>query len=125
MNPAERLEAAIAKLTEAQMEIDGPVPPLMRWHDQEGIPGWDGFIVLGDSADDGDECNPLARFYTVEGAEAALTLARTIDPILTMLRRDLHLWNDCATEPQRVAFLTAYERAGDRALVDAILGSDS
>lgn len=42
--------------------------PWLRWHDQEGIPGWDGFIVLGDAAPEGAECNPVARIYATTDA---------------------------------------------------------
>jgi Family of unknown function (DUF6221) len=41
----------------------------VRWRDQEHIPGWDGFVVIGDDAAEGAECNPVARVYTQDDAE--------------------------------------------------------
>ena len=114
MNAVETLEAAITKLESLRWDVTGPVPPLVRWHDQEGIPGWDGFIVLGDSAEDGDECNPLGRFYTVEGASAILALARTIDPVLATLR--------FAISQTRDNGFTYNERDHEVLLARAILG---
>ncbi|MGY0062860.1 DUF6221 family protein [Streptomyces sp. LZ34] len=43
--------------------------PWIRWVDQEGIPGWDGFIMVGDSAAEGEECNPVANVYITEDAQ--------------------------------------------------------
>lgn len=45
--------------------------PWIRWHDQETIPNWDGFIVIGDDAAEGEECNPVAKIYTEDDAEFA------------------------------------------------------
>lgn len=85
MNAAEIIQAAIGKLSEYQRMID--VGPLIRWTDQEGIQGWDGFIVIGDSAEEGDECNPVARVYTQELAEMLVALHRTIDAQLALLNQ--------------------------------------
>ncbi|MCQ8831741.1 DUF6221 family protein [Streptomyces malaysiensis] len=43
--------------------------PWVRWADQEVIPGWDGFIMIGDDAADGEECNPVAKVNIVEDCE--------------------------------------------------------
>jgi len=40
-----------------------------RWADQEGIPGWDGFIVIGNDLDDDEEPDPTARVYIEPDAD--------------------------------------------------------
>lgn len=62
MTADERLAAIRAR---EQAATEGP---WVRWHDQERIPGWDGFIVIGDGAAEGEECNPTAKVYTEDDA---------------------------------------------------------
>jgi hypothetical protein len=88
MGAAETIAAAIEKLEEWRREVD--VPPVVRWFDQEHIPGWDGFIVIGDSGDEGDDCNPVARVYTEELADMLIGLHRTIDAQLILLGAGRH-----------------------------------
>ena len=90
MTAIEEIQAAIVKLEALGMLVDPG--PLIRWHDQEHIPGWDGFIVIGDSAEEGEPCNPVARVYTDELSELIVTLHRTIDAQLAIL---LHVAEHC------------------------------
>lgn len=121
MNAAETIAAAIDKLEGWRSEVD--VPPLARWTDQERIPGWDGFIVIGDSAEEGEDCNPVARVYTEELANMLVGLHRTIDAQLGLLRAILKVHRDTVALPfddHSVWPIPAY--AMD--LARAILGED-
>ena len=84
MSAVEEIQQAIATLERLNMLVDPA--PLVRWRDQESIQGWDGFIVIGDSAEEGEDCNPVARVYTDELADLIVTLHRTIDAQLAWLR---------------------------------------
>jgi hypothetical protein len=71
--PADELRAAAQLIRERLMPVTEA--PWTRWTEQESVPGWDGFIVIGDDAPiDADECNPIARFYTEEDARWALLM---------------------------------------------------
>ena len=118
MTAIEEIQAAIVKLEALGMLVDPG--PLIRWHDQEHIPGWDGFIVIGDSAEEGEPCNPVARVYTDELSEMIVTLHRTIDAQLALLQDTQRALLD-----PMFGRLTENVYAYQIALARAILGEES
>lgn len=118
MSAVERLQAAIEKLEQWRWLVG--VPPIVRWHDQETAPGWDGFIVIGDSGEEGDDCNPVARVYTDDLAEMLIGLHRTIDAQLSWLR-DQHARMVADLNQDGVHIHYRHSLA----LADAILGDQS
>jgi hypothetical protein len=83
--PAELLRAAAELIRERLMPATEA--PWTRWTEQESVPGWDGFIVIGDDSElGGEECNPVARFYTEEDARWALLMHPGVgEPIARLL----------------------------------------
>jgi hypothetical protein len=122
MNAAETIAAAIEKLERWRAEVD--IPPMVRWFDQEHIAGWDGFIVIGDSAEEGEDCNPVARVYTEELAEMLAGLHRTIDAQIAILRAELaavSTLDKVGIDPETIPWAEVPEMV----LALAVLGGDS
>lgn len=61
--------------------------PWIRWTDQDKIPGWDGFYVVGDDVAEGEDCNPTARVYTDTDADFIAQARQDIPDLLTEVER--------------------------------------
>ena len=115
MTPVERLHAAIDKLE--RLKLDGTPGPWRVWTDKFSgdfeVRAPDGLVaplwVFG----------PAVRPHA--NAPLIVTLHRTIDAQLTILRHDVDM-HDLVPEE---AWLRSMERSGDLDLADAILGGDS
>lgn len=109
MTPVERLQAAIHKLE-----------TLIRQTGYYEAHGWlVENITTGPEYDPREEQQPLLR------DELLVTLHRTIDAQLAILRNTVRLHSKFVALGKESVWLEAIERAGDLALADAILGGDS
>ena len=63
------------------------------------------------------------RLYTSN--ELLVTLHRTVDAVLSILRNDIEIYTRYVEEGWVHKWVSAVERSGDLALADAILGENS
>lgn len=120
MSPVERLQAAIEKLEKLRDEstpaswhywTDELTGEVDIWHDGEARSH---VAQIGKHED--------VRVY--RDADLIVTLHRTIDAQLAILRNTVRLHGEFVALGKESHWLEAIERAGDLALADAILGSD-
>ena len=90
-----------------------------RWRDQESVPGWDGFIVIGDDAAEGEECNPTARVYVAPDAALIAAAVNAVPRLVAALRAVEALAEDMeqATKPP---VLSEFDRGVAATYVDVV-----
>lgn len=118
MTPVERLQAAIDRLE--SMREEAPPGPWEHWPSQSS-----GRLYSGLDLDHPISAEEVLNAHSKHSTQLVEVLHRTIDAQLKILRNTVRLYGEFVALGKESVWLEAIERAGDLALADAILGSDS
>ncbi len=126
MNPAQRLQAAIEKL-EKQRAATEPVRHDSEWVVTHEASETERHIFVLDSHSGGYDGSVIATCWSTAAADLIVTLHRTIDAQLAILRFGVKRQQavDLANRIRRGGDLQTDAAALELALADAILGRDS
>lgn len=109
--PTDELRTAAAKVR--SLACSATEAPWTRWRDQEHIPGWDGFLMIGDSAEptEDNDGDPVAKVYAESDASyivvmhpgVGMALADWLDATAAALEKHAPAEWHARLEPQALA----------------------